>query len=87
MFPIIFGFVAALAFEALAYATYGSAALTDYAWVSMVAWGLIGSGIAVYALTQPMPTWLSRLGGRARALMDTQIKLIPHQTPLAGFRR
>ncbi len=45
MFPIIFGFAAALAFEALAFATYGNAALTDYAWVNMVAWGLIAAAL------------------------------------------
>ena len=69
MFPIAFGFVAALAFNALAYATYGSPALTDYTWVSMVSWGLIAGGIAVYALTRPMPGWLNRLGSRASTLL------------------
>jgi hypothetical protein len=87
MFPIIFGFVAALAFEALAYATYGNAALTDYAWVNMVAWGLIGSGIAVYALTRPTPAWLSRLGRQIHALVDAQFKVNSHRTPFAGFHR
>jgi predicted metal-dependent HD superfamily phosphohydrolase len=83
MFPIILGFVVALAFEAVAYATYGSAALTDYAWVSMVAWGLIGSGVIVYAITQPMPAWLRRL----RALVDARLRVIPTLTSFAGFRR
>jgi hypothetical protein len=87
MFPIIFGFAAALAFEVLAYATYGHAALTDYAWVDMVAWGLIASGIAVYALNRPMPAWLSRLTGQIHALVDAQLKVSPHQTPFAGFHR
>jgi hypothetical protein len=87
MFPIIFGFAAALAFEVLAYATYGNAALTDYAWVNMVAWGLIAGGIAVYALNRPMPAWLSRLTGQIHALVDAQFKVSPHQTPLAGFHR
>lgn len=75
MFPIAFGFFAALAFDALAYATYGSAALTDYTWVSMVSWGLIGGGIAVYALTRPMPAWLCRLGSRVNALVHARLGL------------
>ncbi len=75
MFPIAFGFAAALAFDALAYATYGSAALTDYAWVSMVSWGLIAGGIAVYALTRPMPAWLCRFGSRARVLVRERLGL------------
>ena len=87
MFPIIFGFAAALAFEALSYATYGNAALTDYAWVNMVAWGLIGSGIAVYALTRPIPAWLSRLGRQIHALVHSQFKISSNQTPFAGFHR
>jgi hypothetical protein len=73
MFPIAFGFAAALAFDALAYATYGSAALTDYTWVSMVSWGLVAGGIAVYALTRPMPAWLCRLGSRASALVRARL--------------
>jgi hypothetical protein len=60
MFPIMFGIATALAFDALAYATYGAAALTDYAWVEMVFWGLIGGGFAVYALTHPLPVGLCR---------------------------
>jgi len=72
MFPIILGFVVALAFEAVAYATYGSVALTDYAWVGMVAWGLIGAGVIVYAVRQPVPAWLCRLGGRLLTLMHLQ---------------
>jgi hypothetical protein len=75
MFPIIFGFVAALAFNALAYATYGSAALTEYTWVSMVSWGLVAGGIAVYALTRPIPAWLCRLGSRASALARDRLAL------------
>jgi predicted metal-dependent HD superfamily phosphohydrolase len=83
MFPIIFGFAAALAFDTLAYATYGHAALTDYAWVSMVSWALIGGGIAVYTLTRPIPTWLARLGCRARALLQTRLA-IGHAGPLCA---
>lgn len=75
MFPIIFGFAAALAFDTLAYATYGSAALTDYAWVSMVSWGLMAGGIAVYALTRPLPAWLCRLGSRAHTLLQARLGL------------
>jgi hypothetical protein len=70
MFPIILGFVVALAFEAVAFATYGSVALTDYAWVGMVAWGLIGAGVIVYAVRQPVPAWLRGLGGRLRTLVE-----------------
>ena len=87
MFPIVFGFVAALAFEAVAFAMYGSAALTDYAWVSMVAWGLIGSGVIVYAITQPTPAWLSRLSGRVRGLVNAQFGSTPTLDQYAGSRR
>jgi hypothetical protein len=75
MFPIMFGFAAALAFDALAYATYGSAALTDYAWVNLVSWGLMGGGIVVYALNRPAPAWLKRLAGRARDLLQARMEL------------
>ena len=70
MFPIIFGFAAALA-----YATYGSVSLTDYGWVSMVSRGLIAGGIAVYALTHAMPAWLRRLGSRVSVLLDARLGL------------
>lgn len=72
MFPLIFGLAAALAFDALAYATYGSAALTDYAWVAMVSWGLIAGGIAVNVLTGPMPAWLCHLWSERRTLLGTR---------------
>jgi len=75
MFPIAFGFVAAAAFNAFAYAIYGSAALTEYSWVSMVSWGLIAGGLAVYALTRPMPAWACRLGCRASALFYRRLGL------------
>jgi hypothetical protein len=83
MFPIIFGFAAALVFDALAFATYGSAALTDYAWVGMVSWGLIAGGIAVYAITRPVPAWLCRLRSRARALLQARLGL-GHTGPLGA---
>ena len=75
MFPIAFGFVAALAFNALAYAIYGSAALTEYSWVSMVSWGLIAGGVAVYALTRPIPAWACQLGCRAGTLIHDRLAL------------
>jgi hypothetical protein len=83
MFPIAFGFVTALAFNVLAYATYGSAALTDYTWVSMVSWGLVAGGVAVYALTRPMPAWLCRLGSQANALAHARLGL-GNTEPLCG---
>ncbi len=76
MFPIIFGFATALAFDALAYATYGSAALTDYAWVGMVSWGLMGGGIVVFVLNRPAPGWLQDLTGRARASILARLELL-----------
>jgi hypothetical protein len=60
MFPILFGIATALAFDALAYATYGAVALADYAWVDMISWGLVGAGFAIYALTRPLPAGLCR---------------------------
>jgi hypothetical protein len=75
MFPIIFGFAAALTFDALAFATYGSVALTDYAWVDMVSWGLVAGGVAVYSLTRPMPAWLCRLGSNTRVLLQARLGL------------
>ena len=91
MFPIILGFVFALAFEAVAYTTYGSAALIDYAWVSMVAWGLFGAGVIVYAVRQPVPVWLRGLGGRLRTLVDAlvhpQSRHCSSLDALTGFRR
>ncbi len=75
MFPIAFGFTAAIAFNVVAHATYGSAALTDYTWVSMVSWGLIAGGGAVYALTRPLPAWMCRLGSRVSALIYARLGL------------
>jgi hypothetical protein len=87
MFPIILGFVVALAFQAVAYAIYGSAALTDYAWVSMVAWGLVGAGVIVYAVRQPVPVWLRGLVGRLRTLVHPQSGPCSSLDALTGSRR
>jgi hypothetical protein len=87
MFPIILGFVVALTFEAVAYATYGSVALTDYAWVGMVAWGLIGAGVIVYAVRQPVPAWLCRLGGRLLTLVQPQSRPCSSLDSMTGARR
>lgn len=73
MFPIIFGFAAALAFNAVAVATYGTVALSDYAWVDMVSWALIAGGAAVYILTPPTPAWLCRLTSVARTWLRSKI--------------
>jgi hypothetical protein len=73
MFPIIFGFVAALAFNAVAVATYGTVALSDYAWVDMVSWGLIVGGAAVYFLTRPTPAWLCRLASAAHVWLRSHV--------------
>ncbi len=70
MLPIMFGIAMALGFDALAVATYGSAALTDYVWVQMVTWGLIGGGVAVHAMTRPMPLWLCGLVSRAKVWLQ-----------------
>jgi hypothetical protein len=73
MFPIIFGFAAALAFNAVAVATYGTVALSDSAWVDMVSWGLIAGGAAVYVITRPTPAWLCRLTSVARTWLRAKI--------------
>ena len=48
----------------------------------MVAWGLIGSGVIVYAITQPTPAWLSRLSGRVRGLVNAQFGSTPTLDPV-----
>lgn len=75
MFPIVFGIATALAFDALAYATYGPTALTDSAWVQMVSWELVGGGLAVYALTRPLPVGLCRRLSLARVRLQNRLGL------------
>jgi len=64
MIPLILSFGSAALFLVLSIWTYGPSVLAENAWVALVFWGLVGSGLAVYAVSHPKPAWLCRLNGR-----------------------
>jgi hypothetical protein len=66
MFPILVGFGSALLFALLAYVTYGLDGLTGYAWVGLVFWALVGSGLLVFLINRGVPC---KLCGRLKARM------------------
>ena len=61
MIPLILGFGSAALFLGLSISVYGIGELVQVGWVSMVFWGLIGTGVAVSAIGRPMPNWVRRL--------------------------
>jgi hypothetical protein len=68
MFPILIGFGSALLFGIFAYGTYGVDGVTQYGWVSMVFWGLVGSSLLVFVINRKAVCWLCRLGEQFQPL-------------------
>jgi len=68
MFPILVGFGSALLFGLFAYGLYGPEGVTGYAWVAMVFWALIVSGLMVFLINRRPPCWLCRLKEKLRAV-------------------
>ena len=66
MIPLILGFGSAALFMGLSMSVYGTGVLMESAWVALVFYGLIASGLAVYAINRPMPAWLCRLLERVK---------------------
>jgi hypothetical protein len=66
MIALILGFGSAALFLGLSMVVYGVDALAQSAWVALVFSGLIGSGLAVYAISRPMPAWLCHLVERIK---------------------
>jgi hypothetical protein len=64
MIPLILGFGSAALFLALSMWVYGLNVLAENAWAALVFWGLVGSGVAVFAIAMPKPAWLCRLHER-----------------------
>ncbi|QVL49585.1 MAG: hypothetical protein KFB96_03510 [Thiocapsa sp.] len=52
MMPLLLSLITAVLFLILAGATYGAEALLTNAWIPMVFWGLLGSGVTVYILSK-----------------------------------
>lgn len=71
MIPLILGFVSASLFLGLSMAIYGTGVLAESPWVLQVLFGLIGSGLVVYAINRPTPAWLCRLLERAKPKGET----------------
>lgn len=70
MIPLILGFGSAALFLGLSTSVYGAGVLMESAWVTLVFFGLIASGLAVYAINRPLPAWLCRLLERFKATSD-----------------
>ncbi len=70
MIPLILGFGSAALFLALSVWVYGLNVLAENAWVALVFWGLIGSGLVVFAISRPKPAWLCRLHERIHLADD-----------------
>jgi hypothetical protein len=66
MFPILVGFGSALLFGLFAYGLYGPEGVTAYAWVGMVFWALIVSGLLVFLVNRRLPCWVCRMKARWR---------------------
>ena len=66
MFPLLVGFGSALLFAIFAFATYGLDGVMEYAWIGMVFWALIASGLLVFVVNLKMPCLLCRLSERVR---------------------
>jgi hypothetical protein len=69
MIPLILGFGSAALFLGLSMLVYGAGALMESAWVALVFFGLIASGLVVQAIIRP-PAWLCRLQRRVKAVDD-----------------
>lgn len=61
MIPLILGFGSATLFLGLSMSVYGTGVLIDSTWAAIVFFGLIASGVTVYAINRPLPAWLCRL--------------------------
>ena len=68
MFPILLGFGSALLFGVFAYGLYGLEGITGYAWVAMVFWALIVSGLLVFLINRRLPCWVCRLKGKVEPI-------------------
>ena len=64
MFPILVGFGSALLFGLFAFGTYGPEGVAGYAWISMVFFALVFSGLLVFLVNRGLPCWLCRLTDR-----------------------
>ena len=70
MIPLIFGIGSAALFLGLSMSMYGAGALIESTWVALVFFGLIASGLTVYAINRPLPAWLCRLQERVKLADD-----------------
>lgn len=68
MFPILLGFGSAVLFGLFAYGLYGLDGVTGYAWIAMVFWALIVSGLMVFLINRRPPCWVCRMKERLRAV-------------------
>ena len=67
MFPILVGFGSALLFGLFAFGIYGPEGVTTYAWIGVVFWALIVSGLLVFFVNRGLPCWICRLTARVRS--------------------
>ena len=70
MIPLILSVGSAALFLGLSMSVYGADVLAQSAWVSLVFFGLIASGLVVYLISRPMPAWLCRLRERLGSVGD-----------------
>jgi len=61
MIPLIIALTTAALFLGLSILIYGADVLAENAWVALVFWGLIGSGLTLYLINRPTPRWMQRL--------------------------
>jgi len=75
MAPLILSFITAGLFLALSLYTYGANAMAENPWVALVFWGMLGAGVAVFAISRPMPAWLCQARERLAALFGAEPNL------------
>jgi hypothetical protein len=61
MLPILLGLILAMLFGLMSFAVYGLEGLTEYAWIDIVFWSLILTGVAISLINEMGPCLTCRI--------------------------